>query len=87
MFCGVNLKTAVKNSLTRKASRFFRDTTQTTVGGGFRNTDIRYFDVDRKNDGCSLVVRFESQRLREEFNIQTPQMEIDDEFMRTVYSG
>lgn len=71
----------------RSVSQFFRDTSQKTIGGGFRNPDICYYDVDRKNDGYRLVVRFESKGLREEFNIQTPQMEIDDEFMRTVYSG
>jgi len=71
----------------RKFSRFFRDTAQTTVGGGFRNPDVCYYDLDRKNDDYSLVVRFEGKGLREEFNIQTPQIEIDDEFMRTVYSG
>jgi len=32
-------------------------------------------------------VRFEGKGLIEEFNIQTPEVEIDDEFMRTVYSG
>lgn len=71
----------------RKLSRFLRDTTQTTVGGGFRNPDVCFFDLDRKNDGYGLVVRFEGKGLREEFNIQNPQTEIDDEFMRTVYSG
>jgi hypothetical protein len=71
----------------RKVSRFFRDTTQMTVGGGFRNPGICYYDLDRKNEGYSLVVRFEDGGLREEFYIRNPEMEIDDEFMRTVYSG
>ena len=71
----------------RKVSRFFRDTAQTTVGGGFRNPDVCYYDLYRKNDGYSLMVRFEGKGLREEFNIQNPQIEIDDEFMRTVYSS
>ena len=71
----------------RKLSSFFRDTTQTTVGGGFRNPDVCYYDLDRKHDDYCLVVRFEGKGLIEEFNIQTPEVEIDDEFMRTVYSG
>lgn len=40
-----------------------------------------------ENDGYRLVVRFEDKRLQEEFNRQAPQMEVDDELMRTVYSG
>ena len=71
----------------RKVSRFFRDTTQTSVSGGFRNPDVCYYDLDRKNDSYRLVVRFDGKALREEFTIQSPEMEIDDEFMRTVYSG
>jgi hypothetical protein len=43
----------------RKFSRFFRDTTQTTVGEGFRNPGTCYYDLDRKKEGYSLVVRFE----------------------------
>ena len=71
----------------RKLSRFFRDNTQTTVGGGFRKPDVRFYDVQRKNDGYSLVVRFEDSGIREEFYIRNPRTEIDDEFMRTVYSN
>ena len=52
-----------------KASRFFTDTSQTTVGGGFRNPDVCYYDLDRRNKGYHLVVRFEDKGLREEFNI------------------
>ena len=71
----------------RKLSRFFRDTTQTTIGGGFRNPDVCYYDLDRKDNGYCLVVRFEDKRQGEEYNIQMPEVEIDDEFMRTVYAG
>jgi hypothetical protein len=71
----------------RKVTRFLKDNAQTTVGGGFRNPDLCYFDLDRKNDGYRLVVRFEGKGIREEFNIQNPRTEVDDEFMRTVYSG
>jgi len=71
----------------RKLSRFFRDTTQTTIGGGFRNPDVCYYDLDRKDNGYCLVVRFEDKRQEEEYNIQMPEVEIDDEFMRTVYAG
>lgn len=71
----------------RKVSRFFRDTGQTNVGGGFRNPDVRYYDLDRRDGGYRLVVRFEDKGLREEFNIQAPQMEIDDAFIRNGLFG
>jgi hypothetical protein len=71
----------------RKISKFFRETSQKTVSSGFRHPDVCYYDLDRTNDGYRLVVGFERTGLREEFNIEAPQMEIDDEFMRTVYSG
>ena len=70
----------------RKVGRFFRDNSQTTAGGGFRNPDIRYYDLHRNEDGYSLIVRFEGSGIREEFHITNPRLEIDDEFMRTVYS-
>lgn len=71
----------------RKVRRFLQDDTQTTVGGGFRNPDVCYFDLDRKNGGFSLVVRFEGKGISDKFNIQNPQIEIDDDFMKTVYPG
>jgi hypothetical protein len=64
----------------RKLSRFFRDTTQTTLDGG-------YCDVHRTNDGYRLVVRPEGSGIREELYLPNPQIELDDEFMRTVYSS
>jgi hypothetical protein len=70
----------------RTVSRFFRNVKERTVGGGFRNPDIRYYDVYREKDGYRLVLRFEGNGLREEFYIQNPSTEIDDEFMRIVYS-
>jgi hypothetical protein len=73
------------NSL-RQFSRFFRNGTQNTVSGGFRNPDIRYYDPHREKDGYRLVVRFEGSGLSEEFYIHNPRTEVDGEFMRTVYS-
>jgi hypothetical protein len=71
----------------RKVSRFLRDEMQQTVSGGFRNSDIRYYDLYREKDGYRLVVRFEHSGLREEFYVGNPRTEIDDAFMRTVFTG
>ena len=71
----------------RKLSRFFKDNTQTTVGLGFRNPDIRCCDVHRTKDGYRFVFRFEPSGASEELQIHNPQMDVDDEFMRTVYSS
>jgi hypothetical protein len=71
----------------RQFSRFFRNGTQNKVSGGFRHPDIRYYDLYREKDGFRLVVRFEDSGLCEEFYVRNPRTEIDDEFMRTVYSG
>jgi hypothetical protein len=71
----------------RQFSRFFRNETPNTVSGGFRNPDIRYYDLYREKDGYRLVVRFEGSGLCEEFYVRNPRTKIDDEFMRTVYSG
>ncbi|HKU25255.1 MAG TPA: hypothetical protein VJQ54_07260 [Candidatus Sulfotelmatobacter sp.] len=71
----------------RQFSRFFRNGTPNTVSGGFRNPDIRYYDLHRETDGYRLVVRFEGSGLCEEFYVRKPQTQIDDEFMRKVYSS
>jgi len=71
----------------RQFSRFLINEAQNTVSGEFGHPDIRCYDVYRENDGYRLVVRFEGSGLCEEFHIHTPRIEIDDEFMRTVYSG
>ncbi len=71
----------------RQASRFFRDATQLTVGGGFQNPDIRFYDLHRKGDGYKLIVRFEGSGVYKELCIPNPQIEVDDEFMRTVYTS
>jgi hypothetical protein len=70
----------------RQFSTFFRSETREAVSGGFRHPDIRYYDLYREKDGYRLVVRFEGSGLREEFCIHNPRTEVDDEFMRTVYS-
>ena len=71
----------------RQFRRFFRNEKPNTVSGGFRNPDIRYYDLYREKDGYRLVVRFEGSGLCEEFNVGNPRTEIDDEFMRTVFTG
>jgi hypothetical protein len=70
----------------RKLGKFFRDETQATLGGGFQNPDIRYYDVQRAHDGYRVDLRFEGNGLNEQFHIDNPLVEIDDEFLRTVYS-
>jgi hypothetical protein len=64
----------------RKLGRFFRDTTQTTLGGPC-------CDIHRTNDGYRLIVRCDASRACEELYLHNPQVELDDEFMRTVYSS
>ena len=43
--------------------------------------------LHRETNGYRLVVRFEGSGLCEEFYVRKPQTQIDDEFMRTVYSS
>lgn len=71
----------------RQFSRFFRYETRNTVSGGFRTPGVRYYELYREKDGYRLVVRFEGSGLYEEFYVRNPRTQIDDEFMRTVYSG
>lgn len=66
----------------RRVSKFFRDETQSTTSGGFRHPDIRRFDLHRAEDGYRLVVRFEDSGLHEQFHIQRPLLQIDDDFLR-----
>jgi hypothetical protein len=69
----------------RKLNRFFEDPTQATVGGGFRNPDIRYYDLHRSPDQYRLVVRFEGNALHDEFVLSEPQTDLDAEFCRRYY--
>lgn len=71
----------------RKLRKFFQDESLGEAGLGFRNPDVRTCDVHRAGDGYRLVVRFDGSGLKEEFLIDQPQLQIDDEFLRTVYSG
>jgi hypothetical protein len=71
----------------RKVSRFFRDQSLDTVGGGFRNPDVRYYDVFREKDGYRLSVHYEQTGLHEELRIPNPRTELDDEFMKSFYSS
>ena len=70
----------------RKLARFFSDPTQTTVGGGFRNPDIRQYDVHRKGDDCRLVIDFAEVSLHAEFEIRSPAVHIDEKFLK-AYDG
>jgi hypothetical protein len=69
----------------RKLNRFLQDRSQATVGGGFRNPDIRYYDLYRSSDEYRLVVRFEGNVLHDEFVLSKPQMDLDAEFVRQYY--
>jgi hypothetical protein len=66
----------------RKPMRFFADTAQETVGGGFRHPDIRYYDLHRSGDDYRLVIRFEGSGLHEEFHIHQPSVYLADEFLK-----
>jgi hypothetical protein len=71
----------------RKLRTFFQDASLGEPSLGFRHPDIRYCDVHRADDGYRLVVRFEDSGLKEEHLIHQPQVQIDDDFLRTVYSS
>jgi hypothetical protein len=71
----------------RRLIRFFANTAESEHSGGFQNPDVRYYDVLRKKDGYRLVIRFAEEGFHEEVYIRNPQIEMDDEFMRTVYSS
>lgn len=66
----------------RKLSKFFRDETQVSVSLGFQNPDIRCCDICRGDDGYRLIVRFEGSGLHEQFDVQSPMVQIDEEFLR-----
>lgn len=71
----------------RKLREFFRGGGQDTVGGGFRNPDIRYYDVYRVAAGqYRLVIRFEGSGLHEEFHLKEPNLNLDPEYLR-FYDG
>jgi hypothetical protein len=70
----------------RKPMRFFADTSQTTVGGGFRHPDIRHYDLHRSGDSFRLVIRFEGSDLHEEFHIRRPSVYLADELLK-AYDG
>jgi hypothetical protein len=70
----------------RNLARFFSDPTQTTVGGGFRNPDIRQYDVHRKGDDYRLVIHFDEVPLHAEFDIRNPAVHIDEKFLK-AYDG
>ena len=70
----------------RKFVRFFGDTSQPTIGGGFRHLDIRYYDLHRSGEDYRLVIRFEGSGLHEEFHIHQPAVHIADQFLKD-YDG
>ena len=44
-------------------------------------------DVHRTNDGYRLILRDDASGAGVELYLPNPQVELDDEFMRTVYSS
>ncbi len=47
----------------RKASRFFRNKTQLDLSGGFRNPDVRTYQVRHIDEGYLLVIKFEGSAI------------------------
>ncbi len=70
----------------REVSRFFSDATQSTVSGGFRHPDIRYYEIHRSGKDYRLVIRFEGSGMQEECVVQSPLVQIDSEFLKD-YNG
>ncbi len=70
----------------RKLVRFFSDSQENGVSGGFRHPDIRSYDLHRSGESFHLVIRFEGSGLEEKYDIQHPSVHIADEFLR-AYDG
>ena len=56
----------------RMMKEFLADDTKAEVGGGFRNPDIRYYDIYRSMGRLRIVIRFEGSGLNKEFIISDP---------------
>lgn len=69
----------------RKLSRFFKDPSQTSVSGGFRHPDERYYEVHRTADGYRVVVRFDGSDLNEQFSIPCRYLQFDNKILN-LYS-
>jgi hypothetical protein len=69
----------------KEVARFFSDASQTTVGGGFRHPDIRYYDLYRSGEDYRLVVRYEGSGLHEEIWIRQPAVHVADQFLKEYY--
>jgi len=65
----------------RKLSRFFRDSNQESVSGGFQNPDPCFFDVHRDGDTYLLSVRFERGGFSAQFKLRSALVTINDEFL------
>jgi len=65
----------------RKLSKFFKDRSRTSVSGGFRHPDERYYELHRIAGGYRLDVRFEETNLNEQFSIPCRYLEFDDKFL------
>lgn len=70
----------------RKTDRLLRDINVPSVGLGFRNPDIRYWDLYRKGDGYRLLIRFTDQQVEFEHTLKQPQIRNDRTFIQR-YDG
>jgi hypothetical protein len=65
----------------RKLSKFFRDGCPGVCQSGFRNPDIRSYDLLCTEGDYRLLVRFEGSGLSEQRWVRKPSMEFEDEFL------
>jgi hypothetical protein len=70
----------------RELSRFFGDKREPSVSGGFRNPDIRTYDLYRDDDRYRLAIRFEGVGLAQEFHTRNPVVQFDRAFLNE-YDG
>lgn len=65
----------------RKLSGFFRTGSQGRVSLGFRHPDVRYCDLVRNDNDLRLLVRFEGSGLSEQFCVEKPSVQLEDDFL------
>ena len=65
----------------RTVSRFLSDETEHSATPGFRNPDIRTYDLVRTDDGFRLVIHFEESHQQFEYELKQPEVHVDTDFL------
>ena len=71
----------------RKLTKFFEGGKQEDeVGGGFRNPDMRFYELRRRGQEYLLLIRFEGSGLKKEFAMRSAEALVDRKFLN-IYEG